>query len=135
MVWESQERRRFPRLVFPCNTVVGYPIYQLASHTESITQTENISAGGIKLILEERLNVQTPVSLELFFEKDSPTKCQGRVVWVKKVNPIEMQGEPIIFDTGIEFFDTGIEFIELHDYVREYIRRTVKLLSYLKKKA
>jgi len=122
MVWDGQERRRFPRVVFPCKTAVGSPIRWLTSHTE------NISAGGIRVILDERLRVYNSVSLELFFEKEAATKCNGRIAWVKEeANPLDMQNRPTMFVTGIEF-------IEILDYDREYIKRLVKLLSFLKKK-
>ena len=119
---EGQERRRFPRAAFPCKIAVGSPIRWLASHTE------NISAGGIRVILEERLGVFTPVSLEIFLEKERSIKCKGKIAWVKEeVNPLEIEGEPIMFDTGIEF-------TQINDSDKEYIKKLVKVLSFLKKK-
>ena len=119
---EGQERRRFPRAAFPCKIAVGSPIRWLTSHTE------DLSSGGIKVILDEKLNVYTTVGLEIFFEKDKSIKCKGRVAWVEEeANPLEMTSEPIIFITGIEF-------TEINDNDKQYIRRLVKVLSFRKKK-
>ena len=121
MVWDGRERRRFPRVAYHCKTAVGSPIRWLTSHTE------NISAGGIRVILDERLKVYNSVSLELFLEGETTTKCKGRIAWVgEEVNPLDMQNKPIMFVTGIEF-------TEIHDYDKDYIRRLVKLLSFLKR--
>jgi hypothetical protein len=114
MEWDGVERRRFPRAEFPCKVIIGSPIRLLASHTE------NIGEGGIRVILEERLHPFTKVSLELFFEREKPIRCKGRVVWiVEKVNPIE--NEPLLFDTGIEF-------VEINETDKEYIRRLVETI-------
>jgi hypothetical protein len=119
---QEQERRKFPRAAFLCKIAVGSPIRWLTSHTE------NLSAGGIKVILDEKLNVYTTVGLEIFFEKDKSIKCKGRVAWVEEeVNPLEMASEPIIFITGIEF-------AEISDNDKQYIKRLIKVLSFRKKK-
>jgi len=116
MEWTGPERRRYSRAEFPCKIFVGAPIRLLHSHTE------NISEGGIKVILEEKLRPFTIVGLEIFVDKEKPIKCKGKVIWVKeRVNPLERK--PVSFETGIEF-------IEIADCDREYIRKLVdKLLS------
>jgi hypothetical protein len=122
MVWDGSEKRKFPRVVFPCRLAVGSPLRWLTSHTE------NISEGGIRVILEEKLRVLALVSLELFFEKDKSIKCRGRVVWVEEeVNPIDKESEPI-------GYVTGIEITEISDNDREYIKKLVRVVSMLKKK-
>jgi hypothetical protein len=111
MKWSGEERRRFPRAEFPCKIIISSPLRLLTSHTE------NIGEGGIRVILEEKLDPFTVVGLELFFERERPIKCRGRVVWVvEKVNPIERI--PLLFDTGIEF-------TKISECDREYIRRLV----------
>ena len=122
MGWEGQERRRFPRAIFPCRIAVGSPIRWLASHTE------DIGAGGVKVILEERLPLCTPVSVELFFEKDKSIKCKGKIVWVEEeLNPLDMNSEPLMFVTGIGF-------TEIKDHDKEYIEKLVRVVSILRKK-
>lgn len=122
MVWDGQEKRRFPRVAFPCRIAVGSPLRWLTSHTE------DISEGGIRVILEERLSVPALVNLELFFEKGKSIKCRGRVVWIEEqINPINRESEPI-------GFLTGIEITEINDNGKEYIRKLVRVISILKKK-
>jgi len=121
MVWDGKERRKFSRATFPCRIAVGSPVRWLISHTD------NVSARGIKVILEERLRVFTPVSLELFFEKERSIKCKGKIVWIEDVvNPIDMDSEPIMFVTGIEF-------TEIVDRDKKYIKSLVTALSILEK--
>lgn len=116
MGWDGGERRKFPRVVFPCKIVVGSPIRLLTTHTE------NIGGGGIRVILEEKLDIFTVVGLELFLEREKPIKCRGRIKWVvEKVNPLERY--PLLFDTGIEF-------VEISDCDREYVLKLInKIVS------
>jgi len=116
MVWEGQEKRRYPRARFLCRITVASPRRLLASHTE------NIGEGGLRVILEEKLVLRTEVGLEIFVEKERPIKCRGRIVWVaESINPIE--GKPLLFDTGIEF-------IEMNDTAKQYISKLVdKILA------
>ncbi len=118
---EGQERRRFPRAAFPCKIAVGSPIRWLTFHTE------DLSAGGIKVILDERLTVYSSVSLEIFFERDMRVICKGRVSWVEKINSLEMESHPLMFIMGIEF-------TQISDSDKAYIQRLVKVLSLSGKK-
>jgi len=111
MNWEGQERRKFPRAVFPCKIILSSPVRLFSSHTE------NISEGGIRVILEDKLELFTTVGLEIFLEKDRPIKCKGRVVWIiEKVNPLKRE---------CLMFDIGIKFTEISNQDREYIRDLV----------
>ena len=116
MEWKGEERRRFPRANFPCKITVVSPIRYLNSHTE------NISEGGIRVLLEEKLSPYSVVGVEIFVDKGKSIKCKARIVWVKeKINPLEKV--PVMYDTGVEF-------IEINDCDREYLRKLVeKLLS------
>lgn len=114
MIWNGEERRRSPRVVFPCRIIVASPIRLLNTHTE------NVSEGGIRVLLEEKLGVYTIVGLEIFINREKPIKCKGRVRWVvEKVNPLER--EPLLFDTGIEF-------VEINDCDRKYLSELVNHL-------
>jgi len=120
MAWGGVERRIFPRADFPCKIKIISKKNILVSHTE------NISKGGIRVILEEKLNYFEIVSLELFFKKDEPIKCEGRIAWViEKMNPLE--GQPIMFDTGIAF--KGLSGSD-----REYIKNLVDMILSIKSK-
>lgn len=97
-MWEGEERREFSRVDFPCKILASSPVRLITTHTE------NISEGGIQIIIEEKLTPYSIVGLELFFEKDKPIKGKGKVAWVReKINPLG--NEAILYDTGIKFID------------------------------
>jgi len=96
MNYKGEERRRYPRALFPCKIRIVTQGRLLVSHTE------NISRGGIRVILEENLKYFPVIGIDLMIAKNKEIQCEGRVVWVKeKVSPVDK--EPIMFDTGIEF--------------------------------
>lgn len=122
MNWNGQERRQHARAEFLCKIAIGSPARWLVSHTE------NISAGGIRVFLEERLKPFSPVSLELFFGNERPMQCKGKVVWVKeRVNPLEMDSQPFLFEIGIRI-------TEISDIDRDYVNRLVNILAFSKGK-
>lgn len=105
MVWSGINKRRFVRAVFECVVVVkkkGTPlIFQ--------THTENISIGGVYVILERALFKRTPVELEIFLPDDfPPVRCDGRVVWVLRRDGYA-EKRPSHYDTGIEFTEISDE--------------------------
>lgn len=114
MTWGFKERRKFPRATFPCKIVVQF------SNRQLVSQTKNISAGGLRVSLEERIERYETVDLELFLKKESPIKCKGRITWVIEIiNP--MENCPTMFDVGVEFMD-------ISDTDREYIKEMVDML-------
>ena len=112
MSWVGEERRKFPRAKFPCKIVIVSPDKSLVSHTE------NIGEGEIRVLLEGKLNISTPVEVELFLlDRDKPIKCKGKVVWVQeKTNPLEKRSL---------MFDTGIAFTDIDNPDRGYIKKVV----------
>lgn len=88
----GQEKRRFVRANFPCEIIVFTPEkYRFTS------QTENIGAGGLRIVVREKLSMASTVELKIYFG-DEPIVCKGKVVWmIEKV--------PSLFDIGLEFFD------------------------------
>lgn len=93
---KQPERRENPRSVFPCKIVIFSSQKVINSHTE------NISKGGIKIILPECLDKLSKVRIELSLERDLPIKCEGMVMWVRdSINPLE--NKPVMFHTGIMF--------------------------------
>ncbi|MFA5271901.1 MAG: PilZ domain-containing protein [Candidatus Omnitrophota bacterium] len=93
------EKRRFIRAQFPC----VIKIYTLHEHIIT-THTENISAGGVRVIIEEKLEIGSTVGLQIQI-RDHTVSCKGRVVWVvDKKSP---------YKQGVGYQDTGIEFYEI----------------------
>jgi len=110
------EKRKFPRANVTCkiSTNFGEKLLVFDSHTE------NIGEGGIRVILEENLNISTIVNVELFLlEKELPLRCKGKVVWAKEMKPEQIRPR---------LFDTGIKFIEINDYNKEEIGKLVNNL-------
>lgn len=98
MAWDGKERRRFVRDDFPCKIIVYTPKQHVL-----VVHTENISCGGVKVILEEKLPISSVVGLELYLGRQI-ISCKGRVVWVvENVDPVAKVS--LLFDTGIEFYE------------------------------
>ncbi|MFH1768007.1 MAG: PilZ domain-containing protein [Candidatus Omnitrophota bacterium] len=94
MEWNSQEKRKSPRLEFPCKITIFNKKQMLSSHTE------DISRGGMKVILEEKIDVSTDVHIDIFLTKDKHIQCSGKVKWVKDIG---IAVQPNMFETGIAF--------------------------------
>lgn len=99
MGWSGIDTRRSVRVAFECLVVVKKRETSLIFKT----QTENISTGGICVILERGLLKNTPVEVELFLPDDSlPLACGGKIAWSVRRNEYAKR-KPSQFDTGIEF--------------------------------
>ena len=59
MDWQGQERRRFPRANFPVKIKINSDGRKINTHTI------NISRGGIRAILDTKLDYYTVVDIEL----------------------------------------------------------------------
>lgn len=101
MGWSGIDTRRGVRIAFECVVIVNKKEASLVFRT----QTENISVGGICVILEKRLLKNTPVEIELFLpDSPVPITCVGKVAWSFKRNE-NTRKKPLQFDTGLEFID------------------------------
>jgi c-di-GMP-binding flagellar brake protein YcgR len=81
--------------------------------------TENISEGGMKIILEREIKVGSLIDLQLFItDKESlPIQCNGVIIWNKKANP---EG------TKPDLYHTGIQFTELTNAVyRKFLKEVI----------
>ncbi len=110
------EKRKFPRVNIPCkiSCVFGERLLVFNNHTE------NLSATGMRVILEEKLSISTIVDIELLLlDREKHLKCKGQIVWTKEINPPET--EPRIFDIGIKF-------IEINDSSQEELKKFVNAL-------
>lgn len=113
MDYNGREKRRFVRAEYPCN------IYILTAPLHTIKcKTDNIGAGGVKVMIDEKLKISSMVGLELYLS-DKPIACKGRVVWV-----IENK------DSGVKNkFDTGIEFYQISEDNRKAVDVFVQSLT------
>jgi len=113
-MWDGINRRKFPRAAYKCLITIKK---RLTSKTIS-TETENIGAGGICVVIKEDLGLFQGVDVELYLDDNRPPiKSGGTVVWVvKKSGPKK----------GAYLYDTGIEFIDVRPEDRERISEVVE---------
>ena len=114
MVWDGFNKRKFPRLNLRCELIL-----RSRSGDQLLrTQTENVGAGGICVILERPLERFSLLSLRLELDPKLPwIECQGKIVWtVASREAISKK----------ERFDTGIEFVGLPPAEQELIRRYIE---------
>lgn len=118
-MYNGIEKRKFLRARFPCKIL----IYNFPEHSIS-THTENISAGGVRVIIGERIEANSLVGVEIHF-RENKIQCRGRVAWVvDKKSP---------YRKGISYHDTGIEFCEIDEEDRSMINDTVEKMLCLEK--
>lgn len=116
-MWNGINRRKFPRANYKCLITIKK---RLTAKTIS-TQTENIGAGGICVIIKEDLGLFQGVDLELYLEDNRPPmKCGGTVVWVVKKSEPSRKGSYL--------YDTGVEFIDIRPEDRERVSEVVEAI-------
>ena len=121
-MWDGADRRRFPRAEYPC-------LITIRKHTPSpfsiLTHTENISLGGMRVIVGKRIEVMTDVDLEIDLMDTLPNvTSDGTVSWVKEILPAQKGRSPS--------YEIGIQFITLKD---EYRRRIQSIIEHLSSKS
>ena len=113
-MWDGINRRKFPRANYKCLITIKK---RLTSKTIS-TQTENIGAGGICIVIKEDLGLFQGVDVDLYLDDNRPPiKCGGTVVWVVKKSSAKKTSH---------LYDTGIEFIDIRPEDRERISQVVE---------
>lgn len=108
MTREDIDRRRFPRGVnFPCLIIIRY---SKKAPEFILTHIENISMGGIAVILVRNLAPFRTVELEIdLLDMQDHVKCYGKIARVKEYTNEEGTK---CYDSGIEFMDVRIEDIQ-----------------------
>lgn len=122
-MWDGVDRRRFVRGEYPCLiTLRKYTSPPLAI----LTHTEDISVGGLRVIIGKNLGPMTEVDLELDLMDTLPTVLsRATISWVKEVS-YRQKGKPQ--------YDTGIQFLGLKDEYRRRVQNIVDHLSRTEKK-
>lgn len=78
---------------------------------EQYASTINISGGGMRLSLFERLSPGTILDMEISrVNFDGNSRCKGEVVWVKNVS--EVSRGKVGFEAGIRFIGLNLIFIK-----------------------
>ena len=116
--WDGLNRRRFPRVNYPCQVVVRN---EKDEKDVFLAHTENIGIGGVCIIFKKGLSMFSPVEVELdLLDFEEHVKCSGKVVWSVRRKSTEAD-KPL-------FYDIGIEFVDISDRYRERMEITVERL-------
>jgi c-di-GMP-binding flagellar brake protein YcgR len=105
MSWDNRERRKFVRVNLPLEVCIP-DLTQVLK-----TKTENISAGGIRLIINKKLTTGLIINLKIHNINKNPIDCQGKVLWVFN-RTISADNNHCHYDTGIEFYKIKKEDIK-----------------------
>ena len=100
MSWDGLNRRKFPRVNYPCMITLKT---NSGKSEVILTHTDNIGIGGVCVIVNREIKMFLPVDLEIdLLDTENHVKCQGRVVWSIQRKSNEKK-KPLFYDTGIEF--------------------------------
>ena len=109
------ERRKFPRL--NTSTDVEYIVIGKTLAGEKKTVTKNISAGGICLIVYEKIETATVLDLRIYLRDINATiEARGQVKWSSYFT-MAPDSRPR--------YDIGIEFIEIKEPDRQQLSKYV----------
>ncbi len=116
MTWDGLNRRRFPRVIYPC-------LIKLESDNKEaqniLTHTENIGIGGVSVTVKKELKLFTAVDIEIdLLDTSDHIRTTGKVVWAVRRKAVE-EIKPL-------FYDLGIEFVNLPARQKEHLRNTLE---------
>ena len=118
MTWEGMDRRKFPRVMYPCMVRV---VSSEGIQQQILAHTENIGQCGLCVTLKNEIKLFTPVEMEVdLLGIDEHICLKGRVVWnvrrksVEKIKPM--------------FYEIGIEFTQISKRDQGFLRETLQLL-------
>jgi len=118
MIWEGMDRRKFPRVMYPCMVKV---ISSDGIQPQILTHTENMGQGGLCVTLKNEINLFTLVELEVdLLGIEEHIFPKGKVVWNVRRKSIE-KIKPM-------FYDIGFEFTEISKRDHDCLRETLQLL-------
>ena len=96
-VWSGEERRKEERLPYTVPVLYVTP----KSSKFNSSRSRDVSAGGILLVLPEKLATGTRLELEFnLAEEQKPFRVLGEVIWMSEIPP---EGDQRLFQTGFRF--------------------------------
>ncbi len=128
MSWDGFNRRRFPRLLYPC--LVKLITSHGAEQDAFLTHTENIGVGGICIIAKREIPLLTPVQVEVdLLEETNHLFARGRVAWVVRRRSME-EVKPLFYDIGIGFEGLAAkDKARLGATITQFIQKGYKILK------
>lgn len=113
--WNGENRRR----VIRHNTTLD--VHYKVNHHKKISKSRNISTRGVGLVLDEKLERNTPLSVEIRVNgQASSISAKALVMWCKEVQDDKKVVAKRLFHTGIKFirFTDAQQEKRLFDYIR-----------------
>ncbi len=96
--WSGSERRSIDRLN------ISLQVKYFANGTALATQSADISARGIRLLLDEKIEKGSPLRMEIKLpDEECLVKASGEVVWSEESKEDEKISPKRLFNTGIKF--------------------------------
>ena len=124
-----EERRKFTRMNY--TTSVKWKSFTASTEGTSliIDISKDISAGGIRMILNKMLDVGDELYLKFRLPPHNFFNLKGQVKWTKKVELMSEKGEDIIYYVGIRFLDMNDEDIVAIDQIVSFFISSEKELE------
>ena len=114
-IYIGPEIRRFERIPYKANIKVLLP-----ENKTEVTQTVNISEGGICFVSKRSLATDSQIKIELELPKNKKTiHVKARVAWIKEIGRLPGQ--------AVNKYKVGLEFIGLKDKDRKILSKELKL--------
>ena len=108
---EKKEKRNFFRL--NAYHLVKYRLVSQEEWQMAIASIRDISAGGVRLRVDQEIPKGSMLSLRINFPKlPLPISCLAKVAWAKKLGRTNR-------------FEIGLEFVEIEDLLRQEINQRV----------
>ena len=118
-MWDGVNRRRFPRAEYPCLITIRKNTPPMEA---ILTHTENISVGGVRVIISKKIEIMTEVELEVDLKDTLPTIIsKGTISWVKEA--------PYGRKSARSHYDIGIQFVSLKDEYRGRVQNVVDRIA------
>ena len=118
MSWQGMDRRKFPRVMYPCLVKVAT---SEGLQEGILTHTENIGIGGLCVTVKKDIKLFTSVDLEVdLLDINELIKAKAKIVWNVRRKSIETI-KPM-------FYDIGIEFTEIAKRDSERLRDNLQIL-------
>jgi c-di-GMP-binding flagellar brake protein YcgR len=120
----NENRREFPRLDF--DVEFKHWVFSEPSLKPIRNKGKNISAGGLCIMVFEKLEIGTLLKLEFSLQgADKPIMAKGKVMWIDEL---------VIFSHGTHVsYNCGVEFVEISPHDQEnislHIMRNIKTLN------
>ncbi len=112
--WEGLNRRRFPRVKYPC-LVTFWCESEDGSEGEKeifLTHTENLGTGGSAIVCHKRFKLFSSLDLEIdLLDMQDHVRCKGKVVWIVQHKDPDVR-RPLVYDIGIEFQEIREEDVQ-----------------------